>query len=178
MFSSLQGRIGSESGPPNWATETSGPYPAVLLSQHHAKPPGCMGSSRVAGAKSLQPQTTWRWAQSAANPSLELNSLIRRENTGNSAGFEGIASRRGSENAGLRSPPEGFPWTLEQGTTAQRSGSFPLGIGKPKRSVGGPAPRDQWGRADKRYWRGWGDCRVITREGPFNYSPHPTSDSR
>jgi hypothetical protein len=80
----------------------SGSDSAASLSQDPAKARAFPGGSRSAGAKSLQARTRWRWWESTANPSLGLDSLIRRENTGNSAGFEGIAARRGSENA--RSP--------------------------------------------------------------------------
>jgi len=37
----------------------------------------------------------------------------------------------------LRPPSAGFPWAPEQGTTAQRSGSFPPGAGKPMRLLPG-----------------------------------------
>jgi hypothetical protein len=48
----------------------SGSDPAVPLSQDPAKARRFLGCSRGAGAKSLQPQTTWRWVQARANPSL------------------------------------------------------------------------------------------------------------
>ena len=47
----------------------SGPDSAVPLSQDPAKAREFLGWSRVAGAKSLQPQTEWRRSQSRANPS-------------------------------------------------------------------------------------------------------------
>ncbi len=47
----------------------SGSDPAVPLSQDPAKAREFLGWSRVAGAKSLLPQTGWRWSQSRANPS-------------------------------------------------------------------------------------------------------------
>ncbi len=53
------------------------------LSQDPAKAREFLGWSRVAGAKSLQPQTGWRCGQSIANPSPRASSLIYRENTGN-----------------------------------------------------------------------------------------------
>ena len=66
----------------------SGPDSAVALPQDPAKAREFLGWSRVAGAKSLQPQTTWRCGESGANPSLEApSSLISRENTGNSLEF-------------------------------------------------------------------------------------------
>jgi hypothetical protein len=62
----------------------SGSDPAVPLSQDPAKARRFLGCSLVAAAKSLQPQTTWRWGESNANPSLGAESLLSRENTGNS----------------------------------------------------------------------------------------------
>jgi len=50
-------------------------------------------------------------------------------------GYRG-ASRIG-KSPGLRPPSAGFPWALEQGTTARRSGSFPQGTGKPMRLLPG-----------------------------------------
>jgi hypothetical protein len=54
------------------------------------------------------------------------------EYTGNSvgSGLSGrIADRR---TGGFRPPSAGFPWALEQGTTARRSGNFPPGTGSPE----------------------------------------------
>jgi hypothetical protein len=54
------------------------------------------------------------------------------EYTGNSvgSGLSGrIADRR---TGGFRPPSAGFPWALEQGTTARRSGSFLPGTGSPE----------------------------------------------
>jgi hypothetical protein len=77
--------------------------------------------------------------------------LIRRENTGNPAGFEGIATRRGSENA--RSPATfggefPGPWNRErrpsdQGASRRGQGS-PRGLfqarDRGRLGVSGPPP--------------------------------------
>ncbi len=65
----------------------SGSDSAEPLAQDPAKAREFLGWSRVAGAKSLQPQTGWRWAQSIANSSLGRKTLIPRENTGKSPKF-------------------------------------------------------------------------------------------
>jgi hypothetical protein len=76
----------------------SGPDSAVPLSQDPAKARRFLGCSLVAGAKSLQPQTTWRSGESSANPSLGAESLLNRENTGNSVVSGPIETRRGPED--------------------------------------------------------------------------------
>src|SRR5262245_47023882 len=72
------------------------------------------GGSRCAGAKSLQPQTTWRWGESSANPSLGAESLLSRENTGNSVDSGPIEGRRGPEDD--RFPATFGGISLEPGT--------------------------------------------------------------
>jgi len=69
----------------------SGSDQAVLLSQDPAKAREFLGRSRGAAAKSLQPQTSWRWGESEANPSLPPESPNCRESTGNlpETGFRG-----------------------------------------------------------------------------------------
>ena len=108
-------RIGSESEPPQSPTETSResarnrpPWARLWFGTAVGRRPKPREQARISaragaeGAQSPHPRTTWRWGQSGANPSLGLGSLIRRENTGNSPGFEGTGGRRGAENA--RSP--------------------------------------------------------------------------
>lgn len=58
--------------------------------------------------------------------------------------LQGIQSIRGPSRrvvdrrtTGFRPPSAGFPWSLEQGRTARRSGNFPLGTGKPTRLLRG-----------------------------------------
>jgi hypothetical protein len=92
-------------GPCGAVRRAARPSPLRVRRGPRPKPRGMAGISppaRARGAQSTQPRTTWRWGQSGANPSLGLGSLIRRENTGNSPGFEGTGGRRGAENA--RSP--------------------------------------------------------------------------
>jgi hypothetical protein len=103
-------RIGSESGPPNLATETnatscprSARNPPSPVRIQRCSPPTTPKAreflewSRVAVAKSLQPQTRWRWGESSANPSLGAESLLSREDTGNSVDPGPIETCRGSE---------------------------------------------------------------------------------
>ena len=98
--------------------------------QNPAKPREFLGLSRAAGAKSLQPQTGWRWAQSRANPSLGAESLLSRENTGNSAEFGPSRRAEKRSTARFRPPSVGFPWAREQGKRARRSGNPRPGTGK------------------------------------------------
>jgi hypothetical protein len=76
----------------------SGSDSAVPPSQDPAKTREFLGWSRVAAAKSLQPRTSWRCGESRANSSPGAESLLSRENAGNSAGFRAFAARRGPEN--------------------------------------------------------------------------------
>ena len=55
--------------------------PAPALAQNPAQSRGFGEPDRAPGAESLRRPTSWRWNQSAANSSLQLDSLIGRENT-------------------------------------------------------------------------------------------------
>ena len=57
----------------------SGSDSAVPPSQDPAKAREFLGGSRGAAAKSLQPQTRWRWGESGANPSLPVEQGKYRE---------------------------------------------------------------------------------------------------
>jgi hypothetical protein len=157
------GRIASESGPPNSATERNAtrcppsarnspsPVPIRLCppSQDPAKTREFLGWSRVAGAKSLRPQTRWRSGESSANPSLGAESLLSRENTGNSFGFRAFAARRGPENGRFRATFGGI--SPEPGTgndyPASRE-SLPPHAGHPDQPARhwGASPRSRGGR--------------------------------
>ena len=104
------------------------PEPAVSGSkgedgprQNPGKPRELLGLSQAAAAKSLQPQTGWRWRESRANPSLSAGSLLSREDTGNSARFRTIAARRGPVNGP-------FPATFGGISLDRRTGKDGLAI--------------------------------------------------
>ena len=111
------------------------------------RPRESAGVSGMVAGSGRKVSATADWlarGESTANPSRWIDSLIRRENTGNSAGFEGTAAGVADRKTPALPPPSaGFPWALEQGTTARRSGSFPPGTGKPMRLLPGTvwAPR-------------------------------------
>jgi hypothetical protein len=124
------------------------------LPAHHeavARPPlGCRRSARpkpreragnslltrAPAQRTPETQTTWRWGESGANPSLPVQQGKYRE-------LSRIQGLRGASRTGER-PVSGHlrrdSLGPEQGTTARRSGSFPPGTGKPTRLVPGERP--------------------------------------
>jgi hypothetical protein len=70
----------------------SGSEPRGLDGQDPAESRRFLSLGLSVRGKSLQQQTRWRWAQSIANSSLSLKSLIHRENTGKLSGSQLPAS--------------------------------------------------------------------------------------
>jgi hypothetical protein len=145
-------RTRGETEPPNSATREQrepqqrlGPGPAVSgseveggLPQDPAKAREFLGWSQLAGAESLQPRTRWRSRQAGANPSLGLNSLICRENTGNSPEYSDPGAARWSSSGSIPGPRRRFPYSVEQGMIDRGTRMCRTGVGKPTRGSADP----------------------------------------
>ena len=92
-----------------------------------------------AGAKSLQPQTGWRWSQSRANPSRGPNSLISREDTGNSRDLGPSPWQSGRNKVGFRYSWADFPASRNRERNRDEQGTLWTEQGK---KAGGGLPRE------------------------------------